>query len=838
MLRAWSWRMAARDARHGWRKLLLPFACTALGVAGYAAVASFNRSVERGIAEHSKLLLGADLALESRRPFSGEAESFFRSLGGEQSRQVSFASMARFPESRKLRLVQVRALDGAYPYYGTLETEPASAARDFRRGGALVDGALLAQLGAEIGDRVLIGRSEFRIAGKLKRVPGEAIALSSIHPRVYVPLAALETESLLQKGSLARYRVYFKLPPSVDAERLAGEQAPRLARLGLQADTVARRSAVIARNTDDLRRFLALSGLAAVLLAAIGAASGIRSYIKEKSATVALLRCLGARSGEAFSVYLLQAAFVGFLGSAVGASLGGALQPWVASAIGDFLPLPARAPISIAGLLLGGAVGFGCSVLFSLWPLLPLRRMSPLLALRVAYESPRPDPLMAPLFLSAVLGVVALAAAHAESWSQAAAFTLAISAAVALIGLAATGLVALLRAAIPAGWPYALRQGLANLQRPGNQTFAVMLALGSGIALLATMYLVHAMLLEEVALRGAARNPNLVLFDIQRNQREEIARLAAALGVPLLEESPVVTMRLAAVNGRHVEEIRRDPRASVPAWTLRREYRSTYRGHLTSSERIASGAWHAETPPSPAPIPISLEKGIAQALGVGVGDELTFEVHGVRLKTNVASLREVDWYRLQPNFFVVFPRGALEPASQFYIVTARAGEGVAASFQRAVAEGFPNVSIVDIGTVLATLDLVLSRIGAAVRVLALWILAIGTCALAASLAAAQRQRVIESALLGTLGAPRAQLVRIALCEHALLGMVAGLAGSAVAAGASLGLTSYFAREPAAMPLAPLLSLPLLSAALTVPVGLLGSYRATGRAPLEILRANA
>lgn len=842
MFKIWVWKMALRDARHGARKLLLAMSCVILGVASYVAVASFTRSLEQGVARQSKSLLGADLALQSRQPFSAEAEALFRSLGGEQSRQIGFASMVYFPAAGKARLAQVRAAQGSFPYYGSLETEPASAGRTFRSGpNALVDETLMIQFGAGLGDLIRIGEQDFRIAGKLRRIPGESIAFSLISPRVYVPLDYLDQAQLIQRGSIVRYRVYFKLDPAVDADRLVRQEETRLARLRLEPDTVSRRRASIERSMENLARFLHLAAFIAVLLAGIGVASAVHVYAKEKTGTVAVLRCIGAAPEETVAAYVIQAVAIGLAGSLLGALLGVALQSGIALAVGDFLPFSPPSTAAAGGIMWGLLIGMGTALLFSLLPLIPLRRVSPLLALRFCYEGSRGgrDPLVW-VILSLILAAVALfGAAHVARWFHALWFTLGVLGAFGILVLLARGISALVKKLVADSWPYPWRQGLANLYRPNNQTTAVMLALGLGTCLLVTLYLTQQMLLEQIEIRAGRNNPNVVLFDVQEDQREAVSQLLDSFQLPRYEEVPVVTMRLASIKGRAVEDIRRDPEPAVPAWALRREYRSTYRNHLSDTERIVAGAWPANADGASQLIPISVEKGIADTLGVAIGDGLAFDVQGVRLQTRIASIREVEWQRVQLNFFVVFPKGVLESAPQFYALVTRADTSeLSGRLQRAVVEKFPNVSIIDLSLVLATVDAVLSRVAQAIRFMALFTILTGLVVVAGAVVSSRSQRLREIILLRTLGARRSQITRMIVAEYFFLGAISGLAGVILAVGASWGLTYYFWGTASSVPLWPVAAAMILVAAVTIGAGILGCYGILGRPALEALRAES
>src|SRR6266550_2301699 len=804
--KAWVWRLALRDARRGLRPLLFSMTSVILAVASVVAAFSFRENLQSNVQLQSRSLLGADLALDSREPFSAEDEALFRSLGGDQSRQIGFSSMAYFPQSGASRLVQVRAINGSFPYYGALESEPAFSRQSFADGAnALVDENVMLQFNAHVGERLKIGAEEFRIVGKLRKVPGETLAFSLISPRVYIPMAYLDQHGLVQKGSLVRYRVYFQFRRGSDVDRMIANLAPELERLRLSADTASRRAATIATSLENLSRYLTLAVFIAVLISGVGVASVVHGFAAVKARSVALLRCIGAAPRETVCVYVIQVAGLAFVSALLGTALGVAAQFALPYALKDFLPVTTVMRIAPAGIAAGWAVGLGAALSFALIPLLPLRNISPLLALRASFDTDRRtrDWLVWMLFALLGAGVWAFAVATTGSRTFGSWFALGLLAVFGILIVLARTASALMRRLAPGVFSFAWRQGLANLHRPNNQTTAVTLAIGLGTFLLVTLYSVQDTLVTQVPARAGAGAPNRVLFDVQRDQRQAIVELIKSQGVSFHGEVPIVTMRLSAVKGRRVEDLRADPNAKISAWALRREYRSTYRAELTGTEKIIAGAWQGKVAADAEPVPVSIEKGVAGALKVGLGDELQFEIQGVPITARVASVREVDWQRVQPNFFMVFPEGVLESAPQFYAIVARAESNQAAArLQRAIVERFANVSVIDLSLILNTLNSILGKVSAAMRFVALFTIFTGLAVLASAVLGSRAQRTRESILLRTLGAPRRQILAVIAAEYLLLGGISGVAGTALGLGATWGLSVYFFGTPAAISVAP------------------------------------
>jgi len=367
----------------------------------------------------------------------------------------------------------------------------------------------------------------------------------------------------------------------------------------------------------------------------------------------------------------------------------------------------------------------------------------------------------------------------------------------------------------------------------------LLLSLGLGTFLMVSLFLVQQTLLNQLVSSGNRNQPNAILFDIQPDQREGVSNLVRSLNLPILDEAPIVTMRLTSLKGRTVESLLADKDKRIPGWTLRREYRSTYSDHLRDSEKLVAGEWHAQVTNGTEVVPISIEDGIAKELQIGLGDEVTFDVQGVPMKTRVASLREVDWRRVQPNFFIVFPRGVLESAPAMHVLVTRvASSEESAKLQREVVGKFPTVAAIDLTLVLQTLDSIIAKISFVIRFMAMFTVLTGLLVLVGALVTGRYQRIQESILLRTLGASRGQIFRVLLVEYLALGLLSALTGVLLATAAAWALSVFVFKASFALPLAPLFVALLAVPALTVVTGLLMSRGVLDHPPLAILRAEA
>ncbi len=845
LLNRWTWVMAWRDSRTHRQRLFLFISSIILGTAALVAVNSLGESLSLAVKNQAKSLLGADLVIESRQPFSKELEHAVDSLAkkADVAREISFGSMVYFPKQGKTRLSQIRAVTGEFPFYGTIETEPTSAYQTLNTGrNALIDNTLMIQFGVQLGDSVKIGDVSFLVSGILKEVPGEAAVAAVIGPRVYIPPMYVDSTNLIQVGSRVTYKAFFKLPSALNAKAAVDSLKPVLNLTSATATTAEERQATLGRTLENLYRFLNLVGFIALLLGSIGVASAVNVYVKQKLQTVATLRCMGASSSQAFAIYLIQTFAMGLIGVSIGAALGVFVSAFLPRLLGDFLPIQVEFIISLSAIAIGVAIGLLMAIAFALLPLLAVRNISPLLVLRSSIDDEKiqQDRLRYIVFTFITLVVLLFATLQTdatlnfiERLKQGAFITLGLGICFGLLALVAKGTMVSARKFFPKRWNYVWRQGLANLYRPNNQTLVLILSLGFGTMLISLMYLLQAMLIQQVELTSKENQPNLVFFDVQSDQRKGVEELLTAVDAPVMRTIPIVTMRIVAVKGKTVAEARRDSTIKS-AWLW--EYRVSYRDTLNETETLVKGELGKPVTSSNDSIKISINEFLAQALQVELNDEITFDVQGVPVKCFVGSIRKVDFRRIQPSFSVLFPTGVLEDAPQFYAVLTRATDDEhSAEIQQAMVEMFPNVSAIDLGLILSTVDSILDKVSMVIEFMALFSILTGVAVLVGSVLISRFQRIRESVLLRTLGAVRRQVVAMMTVEYLLLGFLASLSGvmlSAVA-GVILAQTVFkFTFIPSLLPLAAMMMVMML---LTLAIGTVGNRSVHRQSPLEVLR---
>ena len=875
-----------RESRSARRRLLLYMSAISLGVAALVAIDSFAENVTRSIREQSRGLLGGDIAFTSRRPITQEQRAILDSVQkktkAEYARVVTFPSMALVQRTGKTRLVQVRAVSPNFPFYGVITTTPANRWTTLQSGPvALVDPSLLVALNAKVGDTVSLGLMKFTIGATLKDVPGTPGVAEIIGPRVFIPEKYLAGTQLLVFGSTAEYGVLAKLPSSVNPRKVIAPLRPTLERQQLRATTVDQSERNATEAIQELSRFIGIVGLVALLLGGVGVASGVRALVSRKIDTVAILRCLGASSGQVLVMYVAQAAAMGIVGAIAGAAIGVAVQLGLPSVFGDFLPVDVDVTLEPSAIITGIVVGGWIALIFSLRPLLALRNVSPLQTLRRDADSEvlrmRWNDIPRVMVNVALLAsVIVIAILRAATIRQGLIMSLATLAVIGVLTLSAIFLSYVARKSLRTGWPYVVRQGVANLYRPANQTQSVILSLGFGAFLITTLFLVQSNLLRRFEFNAAASQANLVFFDIQDDQANGVDSMVRAHG-SILQSAPIVTMRISRINDRTVDQIitetrarrvadslararggaaaesvtsrrkaeaearkrgTQSPQAGRTGWALNREYRSTFRDSATTGEKMKSGKWFSaaalkgESDTSE----VSLEESIAEELRVKLGDVITWNVQGLDVPTRVTSLREVTWARFEPNFFAVFPSAALRAAPKQHVVLASVpGSMTVAALQRDIVTRYPNVSSIDLTLVKETVARIVDKVSTAIRFMALFSLAMGIPVLFSAVAATRRDRIREGVLLKTLGASRGQIMRILFAEYGLLGLLGSLTGMVLAIGGGWAVIHYvFDAEysPAFLP-AVLIAVAML--ALTVTIGLLAGRDVFRETPMSALR---
>ncbi len=834
---SWVWLMAWRDARHNFSRLFLFVASLITGIAAVVALDSLNNSLQEDIDRNARELLGADYVVNANKKFEPELLAAFDSVNAPQANQADMASMVLFLHNHQSRLIRLVAFDGDFPFYGAIETQPENAYALVKQGRyAMLDASLAGQYDVSTGDSLRIGNSVFTVSGEVKKLPGGGGILTTFTPSVYISMRELDSTGLVQYGSRVSYKHFFKTQTDQEADKLIEHFKPLVRKYGHSYETVEGRKEGLGEGFGAIYRFFSLLAFLALILGCIGVASSVHIYAREKRDEVAVLRCMGSTGWQAFNIYFIQIFLLGIIGSVAGAFLGIAIQQLIPVVFSDLLPLEVSFGISWKSLVQGIALGTLVSVLFSMLPLMAIRFVPPLTVLRADFESVKTfSKARLTAFVLIVLFPLVFAIWQTRNILTGTMFFLGLATALGLLTLVAMGLLYIVRKFFPGKASFVWRHALSNLFRPNNQTRMLMVAIGLGTFIIATLNIVEKSLLGQVEFTGQENQSNTILFDIQPSQKDGVVKLMEEYQLPVKQVVPIVTCRISEVNGKSVDAIQKDTTDNIRNWAITREYRVTYRDSLHHSEALLEGELQKKTLGKDS-VWVTISEGIVDDLEVKVGDSLVFDVQGVPLQVRISGVRKVEWSKDPPNFVFVFPAGVLEYAPQVYVATTRVDDEARANrFQRELVPLFPNVSLIDLRLVLSTINELFDKLGLVVRFLALFSIVTGLIVLAGAVINSKFLRMKENVLLRTIGAKSKHITAITLIEYAYLGLFAALTGMILSLFGGWLLATFFFKITFSFDAFELLIITTGVVALTVFIGWWNSRDVIKTPPLQILR---
>lgn len=822
-------RLALRDLRGGLAGLRLLAVCLFLGVTALAGVGSLSAAVVAGLLEQGQAILGGDVQVEMAQRGATPEELALFQAEGEVSRIVRMRAMAASPEGDQSLLIELKAVDDAYPLYGTLRVEPGSrpAGRE-----VAVARELAERLGLGIGDAIRIGRADLRISGYIAEEPDRVSQGFALGPAAIVDMEGLAATGLVQPGSLYESAYRIRIPPAADPGAVRERIEQAFPDAGIDIDDRTNAAPGMRRFLDRLGQFLALVGLAALVIAGIGVGNGVSSYLDGKRGSIATLKMLGATSRTIFSTWFIQVGMVAAAAIAAGLAAGALVPAAAVWAAGDAMPVPPRLSLYPAPLLLAALYGLLIAFVFALLPLARARTVPAATLFRGDLERlKRPGwPLVATAAVAAV-AIAALAVATASERLFAAGFVaVAMGAVLLLAGLGWA--IRCAAARLPRPRNPVFRLAFSNLHRPGAQTGRLVVALGLGFTLFTALAVVETNLAGQIRTTIPERAPSFFLLDIPSAEVARFRSLAAATAPDgELVLVPSVRGSVVALGETRVSEMEEIPEG---AWFLRGDRGLTFLGELPHGNRVVAGEWW--TPGYSGPPLVSVDVEAANAVGLEVGETLTVSILGREIEARVASLREIDWDTMGFNFVLIFSPGALENAPHSYMATVALDEAREAGFQQAVANAFPTVSLIRVKDVVETFSTMLAQLSAAIRAAAAVAILAGIAVLIGALAASRRARIYDSVVLKMLGATRGRILAAQAIEFAMLAAI--LCVVALTLGAAAGwyvVVEIFELEwaPAWGAVGATLG---AGALITLILGLAGSLPALAARPTRALRS--
>ncbi|TMJ03030.1 MAG: FtsX-like permease family protein [Alphaproteobacteria bacterium] len=839
-----TWRFALREMRGGLRGFAVFIACIALGVAAIAGVGSFARSLGDGLAREGRVILGGDVSFSLMAREASAPERTFLEDNGRLSVAATMRAMARAPDGQTA-LVEIKAVDGAYPLFGSVALEPAddlAAALEEKDGafGAAVDPALLARLGIARGARVTIGAAAIELRAVLKVEPDRLAGGIGFGPRLIISEAALRATGLVQPGSLVRWHYRLRLPAADANDRAANAvvaaSEKALPDAGWEVRTRANASPSLGRNIERFTQYLTLVGLTALLVGGVGVANAVKHYLDRRREVIATLKSLGATGSRVFAIYLTEVMLLAAIGTAVGLVVGAVLPFAISAAFGGAIPLPIEPALHARELSFAVLYGFLTALAFALWPLGRAHDV-PVSALyrdAVAPERRVPRKRYVALTTLVVAALAGLAVLLAYDRRIAAIFVAAAACVFVVLRLIAL-LIMWAARRVPRPRFALLRLVLANIHRPGALTPSVVLSLGLGLALLVTLLQIDGNLRRQFVAALPAKAPSVFFVDIPD---ADVARFDAFAKQFAPDASydrvPMLRGRIVAANGVRAEDLKAPPNA---AWVLQSDRGITYAGEVPGGSRVVAGQWWG--PDYQGPPLVSFENKIAEGLGLKIGDPVVVNVLGRNITATLANTRAVDWQSLGINFVLVYSPGAFRGAPHTHIATFTYPGGASVEqevglLKEAAAE-FPTVTAVRVREALEAVAKVVLDLTFAIRGASAVTLIAAVLVLAGALATGHRHRVYDAVVLKMLGATRYRLLGAYALEYLLIGLATAIVG--VAAGslaALLVMTEVMNLAFTWLPL-PAFAAALGASALTIVFGLIGTFSALGQKPAPVLR---
>ena len=837
-------RFAWRELRGGLRGFGVFIACIALGVFAIAGVGSVAQSLADGLSRTGSVILGGDLAFALVQREATDGERLFLGSHGEVSEVATLPTMARTSDGRST-LVEVKAVDDAYPLLGTVAIEPvmplaALFARKRDAFGAAADPALLARFDLKPGDRISIGSAVIELRAALTGEPDKLSGGIGFGPRLLIGEAALRASGLLQPGSLVRWHYRLRLPGanSSDSAVAALEKQARAQFPAAGWDIRSRNKASpqLQRNVERFSQFLTLIALTALLVGGVGVANAVASHLHRKRESIATMKALGATSGTVFAVYCSQIMLAALFATLIGAACGAALPFAIAAGFGAVIPLPVAPALQPGALLVAIAYGLLTALAFALWPLGRAHDISVAMLFRDEVATVRRWPRRR-YILTTVLIVAALAAfaiLFAYDRYLAAIF---VGSAAAIFG--ALRLVAALTMSVTRRLPRPrstlLRLAIANTHRPGALTASVVLSLGFGLSLLVTVIEIDGNLHRQFAAALPEKAPSFFFIDIPATEARRFdAFVRGQAPRASLDRVPMMRGRIIAAGNVKAEDLKP---AEGSAWVLRGDRGITYAAELPQGSRLVSGQWWPANY-SGEPL-VSLEERTAHDLGLKLGDTVTVNVLGRNVIARIANLRAVDWQSLGINFVLVFSPGTFAGAPHTDIATLTFADGGTAAEEAALIKGladaFPTVSAVRVKDALDAVDRIVGNLLLALRGASTVTLIAAALVLGGALAASQRFRIYDAVVLRTLGATRIRLAAAYAVEFLLIGLSAVLFGIVAGSLAAGLVVSRIMEFPFVWAPAQAVGAALVALLVTVVLGLIGTFAALAHKPAEVLR---
>lgn len=838
-----AFRFALRELRGGLSGFLIFIACIALGVGAIGGVASVAQAIGAGVASQGQTLLGGDMRFQLNQRETTPAEQAFLEGLGQVASSAGMRSMARKTDGSDQALVEVKAVDAAYPLYGALVVDPPLPQPDLfaeKDGayGATAPDFLFDRLGVKPGDRIMLGEQAFQLRAKLVSEPDQISDGFGFAPRLMVSLDGLRAAGLVQPGSLVEHAYKVRLPADAteaDIRTIRNRAAAELPEAGWSIRDRRNAAPALSANIERFSQFLTLVGLTALVVGGVGVANAVRAYLDSKRGVIATFKSVGASGQLVFAIYLIQILIIALIGIAIGLVIAAAMPLGASAALSAFIPVPTQAGLYPGPLALAATFGVMVTLAFALLPLGRARDVPATALFREMGFDAQGWPRWGYV---AAAGLIALSLAGLAVWFSAdrrIAGLFVVSAAISflVLRLVAMGVQDLARR-----WPAVrstpLRLAIGNIHRPGALTPSVVLSLGLGLTLLVALALIDGNLRRQISGSLPERAPNFFFVDIQSGEVDRFAGFleSQAPGAKLVRV-PMLRGRITALNGVNAAQVQVPPEG---AWVLRGDRGITYARNLPENSTLAEGEWWPKDYAGEPLVSFSAQE--ARQVGLKIGDTISVNVLGRTITARIASLRDVQWESMGINFVMVFSPNTFAGAPHSWLATLttpNATTASEASLLNAVTKAYPTVTSVRVKDALDVVNQLVAQLGAAIRAAAAVALVASVLVLSGALAAGNRARVHDSVVLKTLGATRRTLITAFSLEYALIGLATAIFALAAGGVAAWFVVAKIMRLPSSFMPEVAASTVVLALVLTVGIGLVGTWRVLGHKAAPVLR---
>ncbi|NOY85324.1 MAG: FtsX-like permease family protein [Nitrospirae bacterium] len=834
-------RMIWREIRGAFRHFVFFLSSITIGVGAIVGVGNIAANFEAMTAHEAKNLLAADLEVRLTRPLSDAGEAVLSDLaqkGIEVVRVAEMVAMASNPETTQTQLVELKAVEQGYPFYGNLLIEPPIASPFKNENVVFVEEGLLLRLKLEVGDKLGLGDLDFTVAGLVKKEPDKVAGPFSLGPRVLISQDVLTQTALVKVGSRIRRRLLLKTTALWPPEKLKTHLIEIWKDESVQVKTYREVRPRLRRFLENFTTYLGVVGLITLLIGGMGVGGNVHAFLTERMQSIAILKSLGASSVSILKIYLGLTLLLGSVGGVIGVALGVGIYQILGHLLSDFLPPGFHFELFLAPIFQGLSMGLLTALLFSIWPLRVVGEVSPAGVFRQAVEGiqerSNKGGLAGRLCLITVLVLawLGLTVWQAGSWKLGSSVAAGLAGAILLLLLSGRiMLFCIKRMKTPRN--LSLRYGISNLYRPGQQVQAVLLSLGIAVMVLLTLKQVEKNLMVQLENNIPEAAPGLFLIDIQSDQQEKLMAILEKWNLKQPTTlTPLIRSRLHAIEGDKISEMSLEGRRD--RWYFTREYVLTYQEDLPLHNVLARGLWWGAEPDERTEM-LSVEAEAAKNLGLDLGSEVSFDIQGVPISGKISSVRDVDWGSMTTNFYFIFPPEALAGAPETFVATVTADEADDGAIQNAVIDAFPNITIIPIREIIETIGRILQEVARTVEFMAMLAMTVGLVVVSGAIAATRGRRVHELVLFKILGATRPTLMAMMAVEYAILGLLAALVGGGLSVLSAWVIVHYFLKIPWQFAWEILFLGGLATVCLTVLTGFFVSYRTLGEKPLVALR---